>query len=97
MSILVGWAIGVCGRCGQTLRRKRPADTAVCDCHDKCKACGARMARAEPDLSPRTYRGLPHLDPSGSAEASGRTMYTRYYCSACDAYDEGVPVEVELS
>jgi len=39
----IGYAQGTCPKCGKTLRRRRPADYAVCDCYQYCPLCGKKM------------------------------------------------------
>jgi len=51
----VGYASGVCSKCGKTLFRPRPADVAICDCWEYCPLCGAKMTSYTPDLTPSTY------------------------------------------
>jgi len=53
--VKVGYAEGKCPRCGKILRRKYPADLAVCDCFKLCPLCGAEMTSFNPDLTPSTY------------------------------------------
>ena len=36
MTVKIGFAEGTCPKCGKTLRRRRPADYAVCDCYRYC-------------------------------------------------------------
>ena len=60
----IGFAEGKCGVCGKTLRRRRPADYAVCECYMYCPLCGEKMMSYTPDLSPITYnpeKGLNFL------------------------------------
>jgi len=60
----VGKAVGVCGVCGQTLTRDRPADIAYCDCYRYCPNCGRAMTPYTPDLNGKNYdpeRGLKVL------------------------------------
>lgn len=56
MAVKVGLACGVCPRCNKKIRRKRPADLAVCDCWKYCPtdhgkgAYGTLMQQCLPDL-----------------------------------------------
>jgi len=43
MAVEVGYAEGTCSKCGKILRRRRPADYAVCDCYMYCPRCGNKM------------------------------------------------------
>jgi len=75
----------------------RPSDLVFCDCYSKCSICGAEMTPVTPDMNPMTYRSEDVTDPTGMVDRSEVTMYTRYYCAACDSYEDGVPVEVRLT
>jgi len=78
----IGFAEGTCSKCGRTLRRRRPADYAVCDCYLYCPRCGAKMAPYTPDLTRFTYReGLDVL----------------FQCSNCGYKSTQKPVEVRLT
>jgi hypothetical protein len=92
----IGWAVGVCPKCGRVYRREYPADLAICDCYRYCEICGSLMTPYTPDMNPRTYRSEDVDDPTGSADKHEATVRTRYYCAKCDVYSDGVPVEVEL-
>jgi hypothetical protein len=92
----VGWAEGVCPRCGRIWRMPYPADTVICDCYRICEACGEEMTPYIPDLNPATYRSEEADDPSGSALDHEATVRTRFRCERCMVYSDGVPVEVEL-
>jgi len=83
MAAKIGFAEGKCGVCGKTLRRRRPADIAVCDCYEYCPLCGAKMAPYMPDLSPTTYE-------SGEIDVL-------FQCPSCGYKSKQKPVEVRLS
>jgi len=83
MAAKIGFAEGKCGVCGKTLRRRRPADIAVCDCYEYCPLCGAKMAPYTPDLSPTTYE-------SGEIDVL-------FQCPSCGYKSKQKPVEVRLS
>jgi predicted amidophosphoribosyltransferase len=51
----VGYAVGTCSKCDKEISRLRPADYAVCDCHEYCPLCGRKMEPFTPDLSPGSY------------------------------------------
>ena len=82
----IGFAEGTCNRCGKTLRRKRPADLAVCSCYEYCPLCGAKMTPYTPDLTPSTY------DPEKGLEVF-------YVCNKHTPpyYSTQKPVEVKLT
>ncbi|MDH5690053.1 MAG: hypothetical protein OEY81_01310 [Candidatus Bathyarchaeota archaeon] len=89
MVVKVGWACGVCPKCGKTICRKRPADLAVCDCWMYCPLDGKKMTPYKPDLTPSTYesdKGLDivmwHNSPSNHEQPY---------------YSKQKPVEVQLS
>lgn len=79
----IGFAEGKCGACGKTLRRRRPADIAVCDCYEYCPICGSKMAPYTPELSPVTYE-------SGELDVL-------FQCANCGYKSKQKPVEVRLS
>jgi hypothetical protein len=98
MSVLkIGWAEGVCPRCGRVWRRRRPADFAICDCYRYCQICGEEMQPYTPDLDPRVYRNEDVLDPTELASKHEATIRTRYYCPNCEEYSDSIPVEVKLT
>jgi len=82
----IGWVEGKCPRCGQILRRKYPADLAVCDCYLYCPLCGKEMAPYTPDLTSTNY------EPE-------RGLEVFYVCSnhMPPYYSKQKPVEVKLS
>ena len=82
----VGSAQGVCSRCGKTLRRRRPADVAICPCYEYCPLCGTKMTPYTPDLTPTTYESEKGLD-------------ALYVCNnhTPPHYSSQKPVEVHLS
>jgi len=79
----IGFAEGKCGVCGKTLRRRRPADFAVCDCYMYCSLCGKKMTPYTPDLSPTTYE-------SGEIDVL-------FQCPNCGYKSKQKPVEVRLT
>ena len=83
MVVKVGFAEGKCGICGKTLRRRRPADYAVCDCYIFCPLCGAKMTAYSPDLSQHAYE-------SGELDVL-------FQCPNCCYKSKQKPVEVRLS
>ena len=98
--VKIGYAEGECPRCGKTLRRRRPADYAVCDCYEYCPLCGAKMTPFTPDLTPSTYRVEESLAIKGQAvESPEWTMETLYVCynHTPPYYSKQKPVEVKLS
>lgn len=82
----VGFAEGECPACGRTLRRRRPAEYAVCDCYERCPLCGAKMTPYTPDLTPTTYE-------------SEKGLRVLYVCNSHTPpyYSKQKPVEVKLS
>jgi len=54
--VKVGYACGVCPKCGKKICRPRPADYAVCDCWTYCPLDGKKM---EP-FNPSTYTVYPY-------------------------------------
>lgn len=96
----IGYAQGVCPKCGKLLIRKRPADLAVCDCYEYCPLCGAKMKPFTPDLTPSTYRFEESQALKGQAvESPEWTMETLYVCNnhTPPYYSKQKPVEVCLS
>lgn len=96
----VGYAVGTCPVCGKILRRRRPADYALCDCFRYCPLCGKEMKPFSPDLTPSTYGAEEDFALKGQAAESPRwTVETIYVC--CDHsppyYSSQKPVEVKLS
>jgi len=97
--VKVGYAVGVCPRCGKTLRRKLPLNLAICDCYKYCPLCGAEMKPYMPDLSPhiygieRTYelKGIP-------VNGQGWNVKTVFVClnRSPPYYSNLRPVEVKL-
>jgi hypothetical protein len=82
----IGFAEGTCSKCGRTLRRRRPADSAICDCYLYCPLCGARMTPYTPDLTPASYESEKGLG----------ILYVCYN-HAPPHYSKQKPVEVRLS
>lgn len=78
----VGYATGICPKCGRLLIRKRPADVAVCDCYGYCELCGAKMEPYTPDLTPTVYQ-------SGEIDVM-------FQCPKCGHKSKQKPVEVTL-
>lgn len=96
----IGYAEGECPRCGKILRRRRPADVAVCDCYRYCPLCGSEMTPFTPDLTPSTYRAEEAQALKGEAvESPEWTIETLYVCNnhAPPYYSKQKPVEVKLS
>ena len=97
----IGYAVGVCSRCGKTLRRRRPADTAVCACFKYCPvdhgkgAYGTKMKAYTPDLTPRTYSPIKPDDSDAWGDLE-HPMRILYVCPACNYHSEQTAVEVEL-
>jgi hypothetical protein len=83
MVVKIGYAEGVCGVCGKTLRRRRPADVGVCDCYLYCQLCGTKMVPYTPDLSPTTYE-------SGEIDVL-------FQCPNCGYKSKTKPQEVRLT
>jgi len=92
----VGWAKGVCLKCGRLWQREQPADSALCDCHRHCPNCGKEMQPYTPDLDPHIYRNEDLDDPTGAASRHEATARTRLYCPDCGCFSDGMPVEVKL-
>jgi len=90
MTTKIGFAAGTCPICGRTLRRRRPADWAVCDCYSKCPLCSpaytVEMTPYTPDLTPTTYESEKGID-------------VLYVCNnhSPPYYSKQKPVEVRLS
>jgi len=82
----IGFAEGTCPKCKKTLRRRRPADYAVCDCYKHCPLCGAKMTPYTPDLTQASYESVKGFD-------------VLYVCNnhAPPYYSKQKPVEVHLS
>ncbi len=96
----LGFAEGICSRCGKTLRRKRPADVGVCDCHKYCPLCGAEMTAFNPHLTPSTYRIEESFAIKGEpVESPDWTLETLYVCNnhTPPYYSRQKPVEVRLA
>lgn len=89
----IGFAEGTCSKCGKTLRRRRPADIAVCDCYLYCPLCGKKMQPYTPDLTPSTYGPIESEEATGDTESP---MNILYFCASCRYYSAQVPVEVKL-
>lgn len=98
MTAKIGWAEGKCSRCGKTLRRRRPADYAICDCYQHCPMCSpaytVRMNPYTPDLTPSTYGPIKGEDVTGDTEAPIKIVYC---CPKCGYYSAQLPVEVALT
>lgn len=97
----IGYAIGVCPRCGKMLRRKRPVDVAVCDCWKYCPvdhgngSYGTKMEEYSPDLTPRTYG--PIKTESGDAWGDlEHPIKILRKCSICGYHSAQEAIEVEL-
>lgn len=90
--VLVGYAVGMCPRCGAVHKQPRPETSVVCDCWLKCPVCGERtmVPLSDGDFDPLTY---------GSEQNSygqSVTFSTVARCSVCGWLNEDGPVEVEL-
>jgi ssDNA-binding Zn-finger/Zn-ribbon topoisomerase 1 len=100
MTAKIGWAEGKCSKCGRTLRRRRPADYAVCDCYKYCPmdhGKGSYMTSMDPytpDLTPPTYGPIEGEDVTGDTDAPLRVLYK---CPKCGYYSAQKPVEVRLT
>jgi hypothetical protein len=57
-----GYAEGTCPVCGKKIRRRRPADVAVCDCWEHCPIDGKKMQPYTPDLTLSRYDSEKGLD-----------------------------------
>ena len=86
VAVKLGFAEGICSKCGRMLRRRRPADYAVCDCYEYCPLCGENMTPYMPDYTPASYESEKGLD-------------VLYFCSnhSPPYYSKQKPVEVRLS
>ena len=86
VAVKLGFAEGICSKCGRMLRRRRPADYAVCDCYEYCSLCGKKMTAYTPNLSPVSYK-------------SERGFDILYVCNnnSPPYYSKQKPVEVRLS
>jgi len=93
LTIKVGLVEGVCSNCGATLRRRRPADIAVCDCYKFCPICRAEMQPYTPDLTPSTYGPFEGENAKGDTD---KPMDILYYCPSCRYYSALKPVEVHF-
>lgn len=96
----IGFAVGTCPKCGRTLRRKRPADIAVCDCFKECPLCGAQMNPYTPDLTPSTYRAEESYALKGQAvENAEAGIETIRVCNdhTPPYFSSQKPVEVRLT
>lgn len=96
----IGFAEGTCSKCGKILRRRRPADIAVCDCYEYCPLCGAKMTPFSPDLTPGTYGAEESFALKGQAVSSPEwDMETLYVCNnhTPPHYSSQKPVEVRLT
>jgi len=89
----IGYAEGKCSKCGKTLRRRRPADYAVCDCYLYCPLCRKKMQPYTPDLTPTTYG--PIISDTEASDLNN-PMEILYYCSDCQYYSAQHPIEVAL-
>ena len=61
---------GTFSRCGKTLRKKRPANTAMCECYCYCPLCGAEMTLFNPGKNPKTNGAEEVMDLKGQSVAS---------------------------
>lgn len=103
----IGYVVGHCPRCGQELRRKHPAEIAVCDCYKYCPydhgsgKFGTKLEPYVPDMTPGTYgqtftKGLAikgiSVEPRKDDESS------IYVCKHHDPplYFSQRPIEVQL-
>ena len=102
MTVKVGYACGVCPRCGKEICRSRPADLAVCDCWEYCPRnhgkgpYGTKMEDYTPDLTPSTYG--PITVESGDMWGDLKhPMRILKRCPVCGYLSAQLPVEVYLS
>ena len=97
MTAKIGYAEGTCPECGKTLRRRRPADYAVCDCFKLCPVCSpvytVKMDPYAPDLTPSTYGPIEGETVIGDTEAPIKILYR---CLKCGYYSAQLSVEVKL-
>jgi len=100
--IRVGHTEGTCSRCGKTLTRRYPADTAVCDCWKYCPndhgkgPYGTLMDEYVPDMTANTYRPLKNVEGETWGDLK-RPMNILRKCSACEYHSSQKPIEVDLS
>jgi len=94
----IGYAEGTCPKCGKTLRRRRPADLAVCDCYEYCSVCTpaytVKMDPYTPDLTPPTYGPIEGETATGDTKSPIKILYR---CPKCGYYSAQLPVEVKLT
>jgi hypothetical protein len=89
----VGWACGVCPKCGKKIYRKRPADYAICDCWQYCPK-GHKMEPYTPDLTLQTYRPIDSTKAYGDLQ---HPMKIVMWCPICNYYSAQLPIEVSLT
>jgi len=96
----VGYAEGICQRCGKTFMRPRPIDYAVCDCYKYCPndhgkgSYATEMTPYTPDPYISTYRPIKTEGPAwGDIEQPLKILYR---CSICGYHSAQRPVEVKL-
>jgi len=85
----VGYACGVCPRCGRKICRPRPADYAVCDCWEYCPLDEKKMTPYTSDLTMTTYesdKGINVIMWHNSTEDHSQPYYSNQK-----------PVEVRLT
>ncbi len=101
MATKVGYACGICSRCGKEVCRLRPADLAVCDCFKYCPIdhgkgpYGTLMNSCTPDMTSQTYGPI---ETTGDAWGDLKhPMDILYVCPVCNYHSAQAPVEVKLS
>lgn len=101
MTIKIGYAEGKCSRCGKTHRRRRPVDTAVCDCYKYCPVDHGKgpyntlMNAYTPDLTPRTYGPIKPGDSDAWGDLE-HPIQILYVCPVCNYHSKQTAVEVSL-
>jgi hypothetical protein len=96
--VKVGGVQGVCGNCGKTLYRPRPATVADCDCWEYCPRdhgngrYATKMAAYSPDLTPNTYGPL-----SGEEGDVDHPMDIVMRCPVCGYLSATKPQQVRLT
>ncbi len=96
----IGYAKGICPRCGKTFARPRPVDYAICVCYKYCPndhgkgAYATKMVSYSPDTCPTTYTSIKtESKPWGDIKHPLKILYR---CLICGYHSAQKPMEVKL-
>lgn len=98
----VGYVSGTCKRCGREITRPIPEEVAYCDCWKYCPndhgngRYATLMDPYEPDLTPRTYRGIKVKSGTTHGDLDHPMSILRV-CPVCNHHSKQLPVEVSLT